>query len=126
MSLIDTVNKAIAAKDGFDAACYLQRYPDVAEKFNIDNAATHWVKYGKGEGRIPGCAAQTTSGGAQANNTASTQNNTATGTNQTQTTNTSTNIPAPVKSSPAMKYILIGVGIVAVVTTILIVIKRKQ
>ena len=44
----------------FDAACYLERYPDVAAdgKYNTAGGAyQHWISFGQFEGRIPGCDA---------------------------------------------------------------------
>lgn len=40
----------------FNAQCYLQRYPDVAaDPYFGANPEQHWLQYGQGEGRIPGC-----------------------------------------------------------------------
>lgn len=41
----------------FNEACYLARYPDVVTGWvnKGQKAIDHWTKYGKGEGRIPGC-----------------------------------------------------------------------
>lgn len=41
----------------FVELCYLERYPDVAEKW-VENglvAEDHYLKYGKSQNRIPGC-----------------------------------------------------------------------
>lgn len=58
-SFLTFVNMS-SGKSEFDEACYLARYPAVAEKWVSDNrtAFSHWKTYGQFEDRIPGCTEQ--------------------------------------------------------------------
>lgn len=48
---------APVSSSAFNEGCYLQRYPDVAQNIarNGGTALDHWNRFGRNEGRIPGC-----------------------------------------------------------------------
>lgn len=44
------------ATNVFNAQCYLSRYPDLrGNKSASSDPYQHWIKWGQGEGRVPGC-----------------------------------------------------------------------
>lgn len=126
-----------AAQYGFDAGCYLTRYPDVAKSWD-HAAATHYILYGRKEGRIPGCdapapvtqsnpnvipTADQVSTGQGSNLNPTTKDNPPPATTPVTKTDAPPGTPAKKKLNP---YILGGVGLLAIVAGIIIVKKLKK